>query len=62
MGVIVDDNVELKYITIRGKGAVLKDLKSAAKKAKKFFLTSDLDREGEAIAWHLAQSLFIDIH
>src|SRR5690606_15872605 len=49
-----------KYITIRGKGPVLQELKSAAKEAKKIFLASDPDREGEAIAWHLAHSLGID--
>lgn len=61
MGVDIERNFEPKYITIRGKGSVLKDLKSAAKKAKKVFLAADPDREGEAIAWHLAQSLDIDI-
>ncbi|WP_243289887.1 type I DNA topoisomerase [Bacillus sp. FJAT-47783] len=61
MGVNVDDNFTPKYITIRGKGPVLKELKSAAKKAKKIYLAADPDREGEAIAWHLAHSLDIDI-
>ncbi|HET7629048.1 MAG TPA: type I DNA topoisomerase [Bacillales bacterium] len=59
MGVDVEQNYTPKYITIRGKGDVLKDLKSAAKKAKKVFLAADPDREGEAIAWHLANSLQI---
>ncbi|HET7616817.1 MAG TPA: type I DNA topoisomerase, partial [Bacillales bacterium] len=59
MGVDVEQNYSPKYITIRGKGEVLKDLKSAAKKAKKVFLAADPDREGEAIAWHLANSLKI---
>src|SRR5699024_9540698 len=49
-----------KYITIRGKGDVLKDLKKAAKKAKKIYLAADPDREGEAIAWHLAYALNVD--
>ncbi|WP_044895581.1 type I DNA topoisomerase [Bacillus alveayuensis] len=62
MGVDVKQNYKPKYITIRGKGSVLKELKSAAKKAKKVFLAADPDREGEAIAWHLAHSLDIDIH
>ncbi|WP_102346955.1 type I DNA topoisomerase [Bacillus sp. Marseille-P3661] len=53
---------EPKYITIRGKGPVLKELKTAAKKAKKIYLAADPDREGEAIAWHLAHSLNIDEH
>lgn len=61
MGVNVENNFEPKYITIRGKGPVLKDLKTAAKKAKKIYLAADPDREGEAIAWHLAHSLNVDI-
>ncbi|MFT4413551.1 type I DNA topoisomerase [Fredinandcohnia humi] len=60
MGVDVEKEYEPKYITIRGKGPVLKDLKTAAKKAKKVFLAADPDREGEAIAWHLANSLDLD--
>ncbi|MDN3014768.1 type I DNA topoisomerase [Paenibacillus sp. BSR1-1] len=62
MGVNAENQFEPKYITIRGKGPVLKELKTAAKKAKKVFLAADPDREGEAIAWHLAQSLDVDIH
>lgn len=61
MGVDVENNYDPKYITIRGKGPVLKELKTAAKKAKKIFLAADPDREGEAIAWHLAHSLSVDI-
>jgi DNA topoisomerase-1 len=61
MGVNVENDFEPKYITIRGKGPVLKELKTAAKKAKKIFLAADPDREGEAIAWHLAHSLDVDI-
>ncbi|MCU9612115.1 type I DNA topoisomerase [Caldibacillus lycopersici] len=60
-GVDVDNNFEPKYITIRGKGPVIKDLKTAAKKAKKVYLAADPDREGEAIAWHLAHILDVDI-
>ncbi|CRK80499.1 type I DNA topoisomerase [Neobacillus massiliamazoniensis] len=60
-GVDVEHGFEPKYITIRGKGPVLKELKTAAKKAKKVFLAADPDREGEAIAWHLAHSLDVDI-
>lgn len=60
MGIDTEHNFEPKYITIRGKGPVLQDLKSAAKKAKKIYLAADPDREGEAIAWHLAQALKID--
>jgi DNA topoisomerase I len=61
MGVDVEKEFEPKYITIRGKGPVLKELKTAAKKAKKIFLAADPDREGEAIAWHLAHSLDMDM-
>ncbi|GEL75889.1 type I DNA topoisomerase [Tenuibacillus multivorans] len=59
-GVDVDNNFEPRYITIRGKGPVLNDLKKAAKKAKRVYLAADPDREGEAIAWHLAHSLNIE--
>ncbi|MDQ0350610.1 DNA topoisomerase-1 [Alkalibacillus filiformis] len=60
MGVDVENNFEPRYITIRGKGPVLNDLKKSAKKAKKVYLAADPDREGEAIAWHLAHSLGIE--
>ncbi|MCD8502725.1 MAG: type I DNA topoisomerase [Bacillaceae bacterium] len=60
MGVDIEHGYNPKYITIRGKGPILKDLKTAAKKVKKIFLAADPDREGEAIAWHLAHSLNID--
>lgn len=60
MGVDTENDFEPKYITIRGKGDVLKELKSAAKKAKKVYLAADPDREGEAIAWHLAHALNVD--
>lgn len=62
MGVGPENDFEPKYITIRGKGPVLQELKSAAKKVKKVFLAADPDREGEAIAWHLATALNIDIN
>ncbi|MBB6282150.1 type I DNA topoisomerase [Geobacillus subterraneus] len=62
MGVDIDHGYAPKYITIRGKGPVIKELKTAAKKAKKVFLAADPDREGEAIAWHLANMLELDIH
>lgn len=61
MGVYKENHFEPKYITIRGKGPVLKELKTAAKKAKKIYLAADPDREGEAIAWHLAHSLNMDV-
>lgn len=60
MGVDTENDYEPRYITIRGKGPVLKELKQAAKKAKKVYLAADPDREGEAIAWHLANSLELD--
>ncbi|MFC4354440.1 type I DNA topoisomerase [Chryseomicrobium palamuruense] len=60
MGVDVENNYQPKYITIRGKGPILQELKTAAKKAKKVYLAADPDREGEAIAWHLANALSID--
>lgn len=59
-GVDTENNFKPKYITIRGKGDVLKDLKKSAKKAKKIYLAADPDREGEAIAWHLAYALGVD--
>ncbi|AWE06663.1 type I DNA topoisomerase [Lysinibacillus sp. 2017] len=61
MGIDTEHDYEPKYITIRGKGPVLQDLKTAAKKAKKIYLAADPDREGEAIAWHLATALNIDV-
>ena len=57
IGVEVDNDFNPKYITIRGKGSVLKELKDASKKVKKIYLAADPDREGEAIAWHLAHYL-----
>lgn len=59
IGVEVDNNFEPKYITIRGKGSILKELKDASKKVKKIYLAADPDREGEAIAWHLAHYLSV---
>lgn len=61
MGVDTENNYEPKYITIRGKGPILQELKKEAKKAKKIFLAADPDREGEAIAWHLSHQLGVDI-
>lgn len=54
-GVNVEDDFQVKYITIRGKGDILKELKSAAAKSDKILLATDPDREGEAIAWHLKE-------
>src|SRR5690554_6610276 len=60
MGIDIDNNYEPKYITIRGKGKVIKELKDEAKKAKKILLATDPDREGEAISWHLSTILNLD--
>jgi len=62
MGIDVENNYEPHYISIRGKGDVIKSLRSAAKKAQKVYLASDPDREGEAIAWHLAHLLNLDLN
>jgi len=61
MGIDIENNFTPKYINIRGKGDLIKDLRKAAKKAKKIYLAADPDREGEAIAWHLAHILGVDI-
>ena len=60
MGVDVDNDYEPKYISIRGKGDVIKSLKKDAKKASKIYLAADPDREGEAIAWHVSHILGLD--
>lgn len=57
MGVDVENDFQPKYITIRGKGSILKELKDSSKKVKRVYLAADPDREGEAIAWHLANVL-----
>lgn len=60
MGIDFDNNYEPDYITIRGKGPVIKDLKKYASKAEKVYLAADPDREGEAIAKHLSFVLKLD--
>ncbi|MGL4653256.1 type I DNA topoisomerase [Cetobacterium sp.] len=60
IGVDVGDGFKPSYSTIRGKGDVIKNLKDLAKKSNKVYLASDPDREGEAIAWHIAQTLKLD--
>lgn len=60
LGIDVDNDFEPKYITIRGKGDILAALRKAAKKADKVYLATDPDREGEAISWHLSNSLKLD--
>ena len=59
MGIDIENNFEPEYINIRGKASLIKELKKEAKSAKKVFLATDPDREGEAIAWHLAHILEI---
>ena len=60
LGIDIDNNFEPNYITIRGKGDLIKELKKEAKKADNVFLATDPDREGEAISWHLAKILSLD--
>ncbi len=62
LGVDIENNFEPRYINIRGKGDVIKELKKEAKKSKRVYLATDPDREGEAISWHLAYILGIDEH
>ena len=60
LGVEIENNFKPKYITIRGKGELLTKLKKEAKTASKVYLATDPDREGEAISWHIANSLELD--
>lgn len=60
LAVDIENNFEPEYINIRGKGDIIKDLKKEAKKAKRIYLATDPDREGEAISWHLTYILGID--
>ena len=60
LGIDIDDNFEPQYISIRGKGDLIKSLKKEASKASKVYLATDPDREGEAISWHLAFLLDLD--
>lgn len=60
LGIDVENDYEPKYITIRGKGDVLANLRKLVKKSDKIYLATDPDREGEAISWHLAQALKIE--
>ncbi|HHW56536.1 MAG TPA: type I DNA topoisomerase [Clostridia bacterium] len=61
LGIDIENNFAPKYITIRGKGAIIENLKKEAKDAEKIFLATDPDREGEAISWHIAQLLNLNI-
>lgn len=60
MGVDIENHFEPHYISIRGRGDTIKELKKLSKSAEKVFLASDPDREGEAIAWHLSHLLGLD--
>ncbi|MDI9507141.1 MAG: type I DNA topoisomerase [Bacillota bacterium] len=59
-GVDIEDNFKPMYRTLREKAAVIRELKAAVKKAKKIYLATDPDREGEAISWHLYEVLNLD--
>ena len=60
LGVDIEHDFEPEYINIRGKGTLINSLKKDAKEAKNIYLATDPDREGEAIAWHLAYILGLD--
>ena len=60
LGINIENNFEPEYINIRGKASLINSLKKDAKDAKKVYLATDPDREGEAIAWHLAYILGLD--
>lgn len=62
MGVDLEHNFEPQYIPIKGKEVIIKDIKKKAKKADKVYLAADPDREGEAISWHLANLLDLDLN
>jgi len=62
LGIDVENDFEPQYISIRGKGDIIKELKREAKNASKVYLATDPDREGEAISWHLAFLLGIDLN
>src|SRR5690606_25078200 len=57
LGIDLEHDFEPQYTVIRGKSKILKEIKASAKKAKEIFLAADPDREGEAIAWHIAEEL-----
>ena len=60
LGIDVDKDYEPQYITIRGKGEILANLRKEVKKAEKIYLATDPDREGEAISWHLFKALKLE--
>ena len=59
LGVDIENDFDAHYISIRGKGDLIKEIRKEAKAANKVFLATDPDREGEAISWHLAATLGI---
>lgn len=61
IGVDVEHDFDLKYITIRGRGDILAKIRKEAKNASQIYLATDPDREGEAISWHLAHVLGVDV-
>lgn len=61
LGIDTEHNFEPKYVTLRGRGDVLAHIKKEAKECKRILLATDPDREGEAISWHLAQALKLDL-
>ncbi|HET7559939.1 MAG TPA: type I DNA topoisomerase, partial [Limnochordia bacterium] len=61
-GVDIEHDFSPRYITVRGQGKTLAELRSAVKKAGKVYLATDPDREGEAISWHLAEALGLSAH
>lgn len=62
LGVDVENNFQPQYIDMKGKGDVIKELKKHAKKCDKVYLATDPDREGEAISWHIAHILKLDMN
>ena len=62
LGVDTDNNFEPQYVDMKGKEDVIKELKKHAKKCEKIYLATDPDREGEAISWHIAQMLKLDMN
>ena len=62
LGVDVEHEFSPIYVDIKGKEDLIKDLKKKAKKSETIYLATDPDREGEAISWHLAQMLGVDLH
>ena len=62
MGIDIDNNFEPEYINVRGKASKIKELKELYKNSKNVYLATDPDREGEAISWHIAYLLGLDVN